>query len=588
MEFGIWNLELIIETIDKTLTKHITILLLSVALLWMGGMSSFAQTAPVTSLGIVTDAVPGPVTVPMEVTGFNNIGQFTLTFTYESACMSYMSYTANPIFSGLTVTHSSAGGQGKLVINWPGNATNYSLPDDSQIMSFTFDYDTSTSYLTWSYTFDICRYRTYSGGNYITLSDSPKLSYYIKGGISERGAPVISAPMISGAVPGSVSVPVTVTDFYAIQAFSLSLEYDMDVLTYVSCTPNPTLSGSFYVGNQLGPNGKMMVTPGWLGLKTLADGSILFTIVFTFSNAINDYSALHWMDNGPSCEFTARNFKLIDFPYADYYNNGFVQEAPASTVSVAGTVFKDMDRMTDNTVDGEGTNVNGSMHVNLVNDLNNVVATSDVGPDGTYLFSSIAAGNYTVQLSINAGIVGSPMPVTALPATWINTGEHLGAGAGDDGNADGLLAVVVGTTDIIAANFGIVDVPDLTPVLTVAPNVMNGVTSFSIEVRITELNSVVTDGLITARITKDPRWAIQGSLSNPNWSYSGTDPNYHIFTTSSAITAGGSSVFTFNALWSAGQTTGYYTITLQIDSNSGGEVKINNNTDAEKIDYFIS
>jgi hypothetical protein len=550
--------------------------------------SSFAQTAPVTSLGIVTDAVPGPVTVPVEVTGFNNVGQFRLTFTYLSSCITYINYTADPIFTGLTVNNTTEEGQGKIVIDWPGTGTNYTLPDLSQILSFTFDYDSSTSYLTWSYSYDICRYRTYLGGVYITLSDSPKSSYYINGGISDRGAPVITAPMISNAVPGNVSVPVTVINFDSIQAFSLSLEYDQAVLTYVSCTPNANLGGSFSVGSQMGPNGKMMVTPGWLGLKSLADGSTLFTINFTFSTANNNYSDLNWYDNGPSCEFTADYNKLIDMPKADYYNNGYVQEASASQFSVSGTVFKDMDRMADNTVDGEGTNVNGALHVNLLNILDNVVAVAEPGAAGIYQFTGLAAGSYTLQLTIYEGLVGSPMPATALPATWINTGEHLGAGTGDDGNVNGLLAVVIVNTDITEANFGIVNVPDLAPVITVAPSVMNGVTNFTIEVRIGELNNVASNGLINARITRDPRWAIQGSLSNPDWSYSGSDPNYHIFTTSTPITAGGSSTFTFNTQWSAGQTTGYYTITLQLDSFSGGEVKVNNNADAEKIDYFIN
>jgi len=283
-----------------------------------------SQTAPVTSLGIVTSATPGTVTIPVTVTGFIGVGQFTLTFTYNANCISYSGSTAHPAFTGLTVTNTVLSGQGKIVIAWPGVAANFTLPDLTHLADISFTYITSSTDLSWSYTFDICRYRKYSGGVYVNLPDSPKSIYYIHGGVGDRGAPVVTAPTISNVVTGSVSVPVTVTNFNSIEAFSLSLEYDQDVLTYVSCTPNPDLSGTFFAGSQMGPNGKMMVTPGWLGNKTLADGSTLFTVTFTYSGASKSYSTLNWMDNGPSCEYTATGNKLIDIPYANYYNNGLI------------------------------------------------------------------------------------------------------------------------------------------------------------------------------------------------------------------------------------------------------------------------
>jgi hypothetical protein len=43
----------------------------------------------------------------------------------------------------------------------------------------------------------------------------------------------------------------------------------------------------------------------------------------------------------------------------------------------------------------------------------------------------------------------------------------------------------------------------------------------------------------------------------------------------------------FFAQWNAGQTQGVYTITAQIVEGSGAEIRINNNVDAEKLDYFI-
>ena len=87
----------------------------------------------------------------------------------------------------------------------------------------------------------------------------------------------------------------------------------------------------------------------------------------------------------------------------------------------------------------------------------------------------------------------------------------------------------------------------------------------------------------------DPSLTVLGGtpLNNPVWAYS-QNATQHIFTTTATISAGGYSTFGFKALWDAGQTQGLYTITSQIDSLSGGENRIDNNSDAEKLDYFIN
>jgi len=91
-----------------------------------------------------------------------------------------------------------------------------------------------------------------------------------------------------------------------------------------------------------------------------------------------------------------------------------------------------------------------------------VLASVAVASDGTYSFDSISNGTYTVQVTVNAGTVGQPMPATALPAKWANTGEHLGAESGSDGTPDGLLAVTVDAVNLDNANFGIDALPDST------------------------------------------------------------------------------------------------------------------------------
>ena len=73
-----------------------------------------------------------------------------------------------------------------------------------------------------------------------------------------------------------------------------------------------------------------------------------------------------------------------------------------------------------------------------------------------------------------------------------------------------------------------------------------------------------------------------------DWTFS-QDASYYIFKMQTAtIPASGYSTFGIKAAWDAGQTQGVYTITSQIVSGSGGENRYDNNSDAEKLDYFIN
>ncbi len=266
---------------------------------------------------------------------------------------------------------------------------------------------------------------------------------------------------------------------------------------------------------------------------------------------------------------------------------------------VSGTVFHDTNRMNDNTVNGTGVNPGDLLLANLVDQSGNVVNSMLVNANGTYSFANVLAGVYTVQISVNQGIMGSAMPVTLLPAHWIHTGEHLGAGTGSDGTSNGLLSITVdGDSNVPEANFGIVKLPDLTTTLTATKNVMNGITSFDLIIRITELNSVNTDGMITLRLPKDIRWTLDGpfdtaltmlgsvTVHNSQWIYDGSDLNYHIFTSNAVINAGSFSAIGIKVIFDPQNARGTYTITSQLQSFSGGEMRVNNNADAEKLDYF--
>ncbi len=128
-----------------------------------------------------------------------------------------------------------------------------------------------------------------------------------------------------------------------------------------------------------------------------------------------------------------------------------------SAVAVSGTVFNDVNGLTDATVNGTGIGVPGGtqVYVSLIDSNGNVVSIVPVNANGTYTFPIVFPGNYTLQLSSTQGFESSAAPPQTLPSNFVLTGENLGAGAGNDGAVDGQLAVTVGGAAVANANFGI-------------------------------------------------------------------------------------------------------------------------------------
>ena len=128
---------------------------------------------------------------------------------------------------------------------------------------------------------------------------------------------------------------------------------------------------------------------------------------------------------------------------------------PFALVTISGTVFNDVNGLTDSIVNGVGTTASATLYANLLDNGNKVIQKMLIPASGIYSFTGLEQGSYTVQISINQGTVNSQAPVTALPTNWVNTGENIGTAAGNDGTVNGLLTVAVGTMSITDANFGI-------------------------------------------------------------------------------------------------------------------------------------
>ena len=142
--------------------------------------------------------------------------------------------------------------------------------------------------------------------------------------------------------------------------------------------------------------------------------------------------------------------------------------------SVSGNVFNDIDG--NSTIDGPGTDA-GGLFVSLVDNAGNVVQSLPVNPDGSYTFSDVQSGDFTVQLNTTVQTVGVSPAAPDLSSGWVNVGENLGAGAGNDGAADGILAVTVGTDDVSDANFGV----EVTPTIQLTKQIVSSTGSDTFE-----------------------------------------------------------------------------------------------------------
>ena len=137
---------------------------------------------------------------------------------------------------------------------------------------------------------------------------------------------------------------------------------------------------------------------------------------------------------------------------------------PFEGLGISGTLFDDGDG--DANVGGEAiAQPSGTqMHVSLIGTDGKVIATHPLAADGTYRFTGAegvtANTDYTIVLSVDAGVPGDTAPARTLPAAWNHTGENINsAGAGNDGTVDGVIAVSLEETGVMQVDFGINEKP---------------------------------------------------------------------------------------------------------------------------------
>lgn len=140
--------------------------------------------------------------------------------------------------------------------------------------------------------------------------------------------------------------------------------------------------------------------------------------------------------------------------YAEVKERGYF-----NFLTIRGTVFEDMNALSDNLVNGTPTTLSLShpLYATLVNNSTNTVSrVVRVGAAGTYSLNKVGNGSYRIVLQTDSLSLGSPVGSASLPAWWENTGEILGTGAGHDGSVNGILTNIrVSGSSLVNANFAI-------------------------------------------------------------------------------------------------------------------------------------
>ena len=227
--------------------------------------------------------------------------------------------------------------------------------------------------------------------------------------------------------------------------------------------------------SQLNPGGTTQVQVPALNVSDLEDGTPTTIVIDTLPTSGTLYydgvpvTAGQQIDNFDPTKLTVDpddGAVTVEFTYSVIDSAG-AQSGPAtvdmpfSGLNINGTVFKDDDGNANINGTGIGSPGGSQIYATLVDSGGNVAASVPVNADGTYSFSDVTPGNYTVRLGISdeSTNVGSPAGTSSLPGGWFNIGEDCCDNTGNDGTVDSSVSITLETADITSVNFGINDAP---------------------------------------------------------------------------------------------------------------------------------
>ena len=308
---------------------------------------------------------------------------------------------------------------------------------------------------------------------------------------------------------------------------------------------------------------------------------------------------INWSNIWQSMSFNNNNFFNTGYITADDNDPSTLYLSIQGKVgSPIGTGFR-VYRMT-----GADTGVFGVPGTDGISDISYHSDNSSIQRPGPIVFGLDGRLWLTQQQNsvnlIDAALFVMENPTTDLSFNDVTTNEYRNIAvqpSGIDVSNDGYVYISQNGTGLVKIRYTESDIfTDISPSMSIAPSIASGVTDMFFAFQIQELENIGTTEEITLVFPRDERMEIDWNpaatsvgpfpVNNFNWTYNGSNANFHIWTSDVSIIAGGNSNFGFSAIYDPQNTSGNISFTGTILENSGGEVNGSNNIDSETIIYF--
>ncbi|MBX3257909.1 MAG: T9SS type A sorting domain-containing protein [Chitinophagaceae bacterium] len=183
--------------------------------------------------------------------------------------------------------------------------------------------------------------------------------------------------------------------------------------------------------------------------------TVTYPVGAAYEYSIND---IDWQSSPDFTNLTAGIYTV----YTRYASATDCISSITDTVkhAVCGNVFNDSNGLTDNTVNGPGTDASATLYAILYdNTEEKVTDTVKISSDGSFSLKAVAGNSASIYISATPATIGQEtLPVVSFPGGWKVTGENncgiTPACAGHDGIADGILSLGIITVPVTEANFG--------------------------------------------------------------------------------------------------------------------------------------
>src|SRR5690606_15778952 len=234
-------------------------IILFMAVLWCYSTNGFAQATA--TIGSAQASVGDTVSVPINVTGFSNVGAVSIKINYDSSVLNFIGTENAPV----TFTTNAAGGV--ISLGWfDATASSPINIASGKLHDLKFVYNGCTSNLT----FNTAQSEIADGvGSVIPTT-------FNDGIVSPSSGPTVTLELANVQdIPGSnIAVALNVQDFNNIGAVSLKINYDPAVLTFNGVSNAP--AGVTFSANATGG----VISVGWFDNTgtnpiSIADGKLI-------------------------------------------------------------------------------------------------------------------------------------------------------------------------------------------------------------------------------------------------------------------------------------------------------------------------